>query len=100
MVVKNGKKYVVIYLEDWQMRMVKDFLGVECDKWEVEVGPTGLHPLYAVGVPKKKEAKRMYLTDWQTREFQDDTGEVCHYFELVKEGPPIFRYGLPASTVG
>ena len=33
----DDKKVVVLYLEDWQKRMIKDFLGVDCDSWEVPI---------------------------------------------------------------
>ena len=33
----DGKNVVILYLENWQRRMIKDFLGVECDRWEFPV---------------------------------------------------------------
>ena len=38
----EGKNQVVIYLEDWQMRMVKDFVHVDCHWWGVQSPPTKL----------------------------------------------------------
>jgi hypothetical protein len=29
--LRAGVKTLVIYLEDWQKRMIKDFLGVDCN---------------------------------------------------------------------
>ena len=65
--IRNGVKTVVIYLEGWQKRMVKDFLGVDCDTYEFSLpeGAGAFHPLYAA--PTHEECKRMYFTDWQMR---------------------------------
>jgi hypothetical protein len=78
----NGVKSVVLYLEDWQMRMIKDFLGVSCDTYTVEIdSPTVLR----YGVPTNEEVKRMYFTDWQIREMKDMAGVSCEFIELQKD---------------
>lgn len=92
----NGKKVIYLYLEDWQMRMVKDFLGIDCDGMEIPVE----HPIvamYAVYPHKPKEIhKKMYLTDWQMRELKDEAGMTCEFIELTKE-VNVFRYGVPTE---
>jgi hypothetical protein len=82
--MRNGKQVVVLYLEDWQQRMIKDFLGVDCDQWEVpiEKGPVFL---YGVFLHPPSEYKRMYLTEWQMREVRDEAGTTCDFIELKKE---------------
>ena len=91
--LRNGVKTLVIYLEDWQKRMIKDFLGFECDSWEVPVAD----PLVLkYGVPIFKESKRMYLTDWQIREMRDEVGVVCEFVELHKKNLIMrYAYGMP-----
>ncbi len=92
--LRKGVKTLVLYLDDWQKRMVKDFLGVDCDTYEVEIGtPTGPVPKY--GIPVHLESKRMYFTDWQIREMRDEAGVVCEFIELTKEAKPGFRYMPP-----
>jgi hypothetical protein len=87
--LKNGVKTVVLYLEDWQKRMVKDFLHIDCNTYEVPVGdPIGM--MY--GVPTSDELKRMYFTDWQIREMKDVAGVSCEFIELRKD--VISRYGV------
>ncbi len=85
-------KYVVIYLEDWQMRMVKDHLGVDCHRWIVPRDPPT--NLKYWGPPGDNPSlKRMYLTEWQKREIRDIAGENCDFVEL---GPDVIvRYGVP-----
>jgi len=92
--IRDGKKVIVLYLEDWQMRMVKDFLGVECDKWEVPVETEGenVTAMYISRVPCNSEYKRMYLTDWQMKEVRDEAGITCDFIELTKE--VIGKYGV------
>ena len=91
--VVEGKRVIYLYLADWQMRMVYDFLGVECDGMEIVVEDPIIH-LYGVG--RHKDAKRMYLTDWQMRELRDETGATCDFIELTKD-INVFRYGVPAK---
>jgi hypothetical protein len=90
--IRNGVKTLVLYLEDWQMRMIKDFLKIECDTYEVEIKPP-FHPLY--GVPAHTESKRMYFTDWQIREMKDEMGEACEFIELTKDATPNLKYMGP-----
>ena len=89
--LKNGVKTVVLYLEDWQKRMVKDFLGVDCNTYEV---PLSDPSVFKYGVPTSEKLKRMYFTDWQIREMKDEAGVSCEFIELHK-GPGGIRYGVP-----
>ncbi len=82
----DGKKYVVLYLTGWQMRMVEDVLGLpHCRVWYV---PVGNHPVIRYMGPQDKGsgAKRMYLTEWQRREIKDEADEDCLYVELGGPG--------------
>lgn len=78
----KGVKTLVLYLEDWQKRMIKDFLGVDCNSYEVAI-TTPVQMKY--GVPTHTESKRMYFTDWQIREMRDEAGVVCEFIELTKD---------------
>jgi len=90
----NEKRSVYLYLTDWQMRMVKDFLGIECDGMEI---PVKVPNVFKYGPPwPPSKTKRMYLTDWQMRELKDEMGITCDFIEL-SEGMKIFRYGAPTS---
>ena len=80
--LKNGVKTVVLYLEDWQKRMVKDFLGIDCNTYEVALT---VPPIFKYGVPIHEESKRMYFTDWQIREMKDVAGVSCEFIELHKD---------------
>jgi hypothetical protein len=88
----KGVKTLVIYLEDWQKRMIKDFLGEVCDTFEVEIKTP---PILRYGVPTHEESKRMYFTDWQIREMRDEAGVVCEFIELTKDVPPLVKYKAP-----
>jgi len=87
-----SKKYVHIYLEDWQMRMVKDVLGETCATYTVEID-SGIGMLYAPPRPFTGDVHRMYLTEWQIKLVRAATGGDCEYVELVKHGAPIYLYG-------
>jgi len=87
--LKNGVKTVVLYLEDWQKRMVKDFLGIDCNTYEVAIEDPAL---FRYGVPTSEKLKRMYFTDWQIREMKDVTGVSCEFIELQKG--VMTRYGV------
>jgi hypothetical protein len=96
----KGRKKLIIYLEDWQKRMVKDFLGVDCHTYEVEIAtPSG--SVHKYGVPTDESLKRMYFTDWQIREMRYEAGVVCEFIELprdfaeLEKGPAIMLYGVP-----
>lgn len=98
----RGKKFVTIYLTDWQKRMVKDFLGVECDTWTVAIDSGPVIRYFGPGVSSREldpKAKRMYFTDWQKREIKDVTGEECDFVELHPDviakymGPPMAQIG-------
>ncbi len=79
--IRKGAKIAVLYLEDWQKRMIKDFLHVDCNTYEVGIG--GSNPTTKYGLPPAHEGtKRMYLTDWQIRELRDEAGVVCEFIEL------------------
>jgi hypothetical protein len=82
----KGKTFVSIYLTDWQMRMVKDFLGLDCHQWTVEVGGGPVMRYMGPGRPGlDKKAKRMYLEPWQREEIKDETGEECAFIELKND---------------
>lgn len=89
---KEGKKVFVMYLTNWQRRMVKDFLGVDCHCWEVPID--GMAILYGVRIPKDVKVKRMYLTNWQIREMKDETGHACNFIEL-EQGRSKLLYKVP-----
>ncbi len=88
---EKGKKYLVIYLTDWQKRMVKDFLKKDCNFWKVPI--EGSVPKYAVNPEPETHVKKMYLTDWQSREIRAEAGVSCDYVELKDEGT-IPLYGV------
>ena len=91
MPIINGVRTIVLYLEDWQQRMVKDVLGIDCDTYAVRIEePTVLR--YAVIT--SQDLKRMYFTDWQIREMKDELGFACEYVELRKD-PPVPMYASP-----
>lgn len=90
-----GKKHVVLYLTDWQIRMLKDILGVDTHVWTV---PVNEGPILRYMGPQARQAepkaKRMYLTEWQRKEIKDTTDEDCEFVELTQSagfkyiGPP------------
>ncbi|MFZ0946450.1 MAG: hypothetical protein WB930_19260 [Syntrophobacteraceae bacterium] len=84
MPIVNGVKKIVLYLEGFQMRMIKDFLGVECDTYELDV-PATPHPTMRYGIPTDDKCKRMYFTGWQKREIKDEAGVDCEFIELCKD---------------
>lgn len=93
----DGKRFVVLYLEDWQRRMIKDFVGQDCITWVVPL-ESGGGVRYRVGTPDNPRVKRMYLTEWQIREIKDEAGEACEYVELTPGLQP--KYGvLPEGIV-
>ena len=93
--LRNGVKTLVLYLEDWQKRMIKDFLNVECDTYEVEIATPIQHKY---GIPTPTESKRMYFTDWQVREMRDEVGVVCEFIELHKDKSLLINlYGILRS---
>lgn len=89
---RDGKKFVVIYLEEWQRRMIKDFLGLDCCVWEVELVRGG-STRYGIFPPTNPSVKRMYLTDWQMRELKEESGQICEFLEL--EAGVNSLYGVP-----
>ncbi|MFA4973032.1 MAG: hypothetical protein WC683_10480 [bacterium] len=90
----EGKQHVALYLTDWQIRMIKDVLGIETQVWNV---PVTSPPVLKYMPPKARAvpptAKRMYLTEWQCKEIKDETGEDCEFVELTSEIVP--RYMAP-----
>ena len=90
----NGKKTVILYLEDWQKRMIKDFLEIDCDTWEIPLEGE-ITALYMSRFPEDTEYKKMYFTDWQMRELRDEAGMTCDFVELRKDFPIHFKYGPP-----
>jgi hypothetical protein len=93
---KNRDHAVSIYLEDWQMRLVKDVMGAEHTIWEIPIKEPTVYK-YGVNEPVNPKAKRMYLTGWQKAQILDETGEVCNFIEIAPNIPHIFRYGVPAK---
>jgi hypothetical protein len=89
----EGKKVFVLYLTDWQRSMVKDFLGVDCHRWEVPIDGTPIVE-YGVRAARNPRVKKMYLTDWQMREMKDEVGASCYFIELEK-GLAKTLYGVP-----
>jgi hypothetical protein len=93
----DDKNVVVLYLEDWQKRMIKDFLGLECDRWEVLVEDANN---FKYGSPfPPSQYKRMYLTDWQMRELRDEAGITCDFVELKKEFHRLYGIITPYGVL-
>jgi hypothetical protein len=91
----KGKKYIVLYLTDWQKQMVKDFLGVDCNYYQIPIEKKPpIVPMYGVRVPTNPQYKKMYLTDWQMREMKDEAGISCDFIELEKDSINL-KYGMP-----
>ncbi len=84
MPVVNGVRKVVLYLTEWQKQMIKDFLGVDCKTYEVDV-PAVPHPIMKYAIPTSDQYKRMYFTGWQMREIKDEAGVDCTFVELHKD---------------
>jgi hypothetical protein len=95
----QGVKTVVLYLEDWQQRMIKDTLGLECNTYTVDVNVPGDPIVRYKVVPPGEEAalKRMYFSDWQIRELRDLTGVHLEFIELQ---PDTIRMLYPAPRDG
>jgi len=93
----NNKKVIHLYLESHQIRMVKGFLGIDCDGIEIPINDPGL-VMYRVADNKaaQKVLKKMYLKDWQKLEIKDETGLTCDFIELTK-ALNHFRYGVPTE---
>ncbi|MBU7045878.1 MAG: hypothetical protein HXS54_05525 [Theionarchaea archaeon] len=92
----KGKKFVILYLTDWQMRMVKDYLSSDCHYLEIPVEEIS-RVLYGIPPGTDPSTKKMYLTDWQIKELRDEAGISCDFIELTKDIIPRFRYGLPTE---
>jgi hypothetical protein len=91
----KGEKKLILYLEDWQRRMVKDFLGVDCHTYEVKIGGAA-EPLPPYGVSTDDSLKRMYFTNRQIREMRDEAGVACEFLELHKgQIHLLYGYGIP-----
>jgi hypothetical protein len=90
----DNEKHVALYLTDWQMRMVRDVLGVDTHVWTVPVkGSGGFRYNGPMARRVEPVAKRMYLTEWQRKEVQDTIGEDCEFVELV--GGIVVKYKAP-----
>ena len=91
------KNQLVLYLEDWQMRMVKDFCGRTCHRLILPIDGEP-RPKYN-GPPPPGEPpsgnKKMYLSEWQRREIAHEMGEQCEFIELSEAIFPHVRYGAP-----
>jgi len=65
----EDRNQLVLYLEDWQMRMVKDFLHTACDRLILPIDGEP-RPKYNGPPPageKPSPNKKMYLSEWQNR---------------------------------
>lgn len=94
----SGENIVVLYLEDWQKRMIKDFIGVECDRWDLPISTSPTMSAYACPnsfSPSKH--KRMYLTNWQRKELRDEAGASCDFIELRRDIEPNHIYGVSSK---
>ena len=98
----NGKDCVVIYLTDWQMRMVEDFCGDKnCRVWIVPINQGGVGVKY-LGPHDRDNvsgAKRMYLTEWQKIEIKNEANEDCIFVELTEAVHPRYNGPLPLREV-
>jgi hypothetical protein len=91
-------KAVEIYLESWQQRMVKDFLGVDCESWTIPLtGNEGIRYKPPVTVVPNK-GPRMYFTDWQRRLIKNATGCTCNFTELLRKGD-LVKYRIPPERL-
>ncbi len=92
----KGKKHIALYLTDWQIRMVKDLLGVSTHVWTVPVESGGGVRYMGPGARSvPTQAKRMYLTEWQRKEIKDETGEDCEFIEIVAGS--VLKYQPPTA---
>ena len=91
---RNHKQWLILYLTDWQMRMIHDVLDVKCHTLEIPIdeGPV---VRYGIRAPTDKKLKKMYFTDWQKSEMMDEIGSVCNFIELDPGQVHNFRYGMP-----
>jgi hypothetical protein len=87
-------RQTVIYLEDWQITLVKEVLGVDCDRWEIDFKSDPV-VRYMVRFPEAGDKPRMYLTDWQRRQLKDELGVGCEFIELT--GGSGLKYHVPTS---
>jgi hypothetical protein len=95
-----------VYLEDWQMRVVRDVLGVTCHVWRPAVNGD-LNLLYYVRTAEDPAMPRLYLESWQQRQLRDEAARICDFVVLQKSQigkefvdeptPPIIRYGVPTE---
>jgi hypothetical protein len=94
--LRKGVKTLVLYLEDWQKRMIKNELNLDsvCDYYELQIEASA-NPIPKYGVPTDPSLKRMYFTDWQIREIRDETGKECEYIEISKILHNGMRYKPP-----
>ena len=83
--IRDGVKILILYLEDWQKRMIKDFLGTDCNTYEIAIPGPESKPVMKYAIPTSEELKRMYFTEWQKREMRDETGVACEFVELHKD---------------
>jgi hypothetical protein len=95
----NGNKFVQLYLENWQITMVKDKLNAACSYIEINEAEVTPHPStrYMVRLPSDNTAKNMYLTEWQKKELKNELGANCDFIPLTKELVPVMKYMAPPS---
>ncbi len=89
------KELCRIRLETWQQRMVKDFLGIECDKMKVPAD-SPLATKSGTQQPDRTQGQCMYLTDEQIQQIKDELG-TARYFIEIREAEGHLRYGLSYS---
>jgi hypothetical protein len=92
--IRDGKEILILYLTDWQTRMVHDILKVDnCHTLEIPIA-VGNVVRYGIREATDKKLKKMYLTDWQKAEMMDETGSVCNFIELDHIMAKNVRYGM------
>ncbi len=93
----KDSKTVVLYLEEWQKRMVSDFLGIDCETFQVGIGEVP-DMVLRYGLPTSRKHKRMYFTEWQMREMRDEAGVACEFIELSDEVIRLMHAGSSAAS--
>ena len=91
---RNNKKWLILYLTDWQIRMVHDvYPHVKCHFLEIPFDGPVIR--YGIREPTDKKLMKMYLTDWQKAEMMDEFGSVCNFIELDPSLVHVVKYGMP-----
>lgn len=91
-IITSGKNVVVLYLEDWQKRMIKDFIGVECDRWDLPISTSPTMSAYACPNPFSPSKH-----NWQRKELRDEAGVTCDFVELGIDIETNNTYGVSSK---